>query len=421
MSQPVLSPSSTTSKVILPVRGDVANVSGSLPYGIYLETEEFKNGAADQVSYTYKKLGGDVLDIELTEHNVYASYEEAVLEYSYLVNLHQAKNALGNMLGDTTASFDEDGEIKVGDSLENTNVALKYPRFTFQYAQKAAAGIAAEAYVGGELTEYSCSVTLENDKQVYDLQDIISASASLGQIPIESDDSVGMNKITIRKVYYVSPRAMWRFFAYYGGLNVIGNMTTYGQYADDTSFEVVPAWQNKLQAMAYEDSIYTRISHYSYEIHNNKLRLYPTPDGNYPNKLWVRFTVQKNSWEETTDRKTGADGVNNMNTLPFANIPYENINSIGKHWIRRFALALSKETLGQIRGKIATIPIPGESITLNAAELLSQSRDEQDKLREELKTILDELTYEKLVERDSAIAENTTKMMSQVPYPIYVG
>ena len=62
---------------------------------------------------------------------------------------------------------------------------------------------------------------------------------------------------------------MWRFFAYYGALNVIGNLSTYGQYSDDTTFEVVPTWQNKAQAMAYEDSIYTRVAHFSYELSHN--------------------------------------------------------------------------------------------------------------------------------------------------------
>jgi hypothetical protein len=45
------------------------------------------SGAADQVAYVFKKLGGDVLDIELTPANVYSAYEESVLEYSYQINL----------------------------------------------------------------------------------------------------------------------------------------------------------------------------------------------------------------------------------------------------------------------------------------------------------------------------------------------
>jgi hypothetical protein len=90
----------------------------------------------------------------------------------------------------------------------------------------------------------------------------------------------------------------------------------------------------------------------------------------------------------------GIRGVNNMNTLPFQNIPYENINSIGKQWIRKYSLALSKETLGQVRGKFGgNIPIPGESISLNASDLLGQAKDEQSSLIEELTKVLDEMTY----------------------------
>ena len=111
-----------------------------------------------------------------------------------------------------------------------------------------------------------------------------------------------------------------------------------------------------------------------------------------------------------------------MNTLPFANIPYENINSIGKQWIRRFSLALSKETLGQVRGKFGnSVPIPGDNISLNASDLLSQAKEEQNALRDELKTVLDELTYPKLLETDKDMANNAKDVMADVPLKIFVG
>ncbi len=58
-----------------------------------------------------RNLGGDILDIELSEYQVYAAYEEAVLEYSYIVNVHQAKNTLSSLLGNPTGTFDQDGEM----------------------------------------------------------------------------------------------------------------------------------------------------------------------------------------------------------------------------------------------------------------------------------------------------------------------
>ena len=100
MAIPNLNPASTSNANILPVTGAAGSVATTLPFGIYARFNmRFLSGAADQVAYTYKKLGGDVLDIELAEGNVYAAYEEAVLEYSYLVNLFQTKNSLSSYLG----------------------------------------------------------------------------------------------------------------------------------------------------------------------------------------------------------------------------------------------------------------------------------------------------------------------------------
>ena len=211
---------------------------------------------------------------------------------------------------------------------------------------------------------------------------------------------------------------MWRFYGYYGGLNVVGNLNNYGQFSDDSTFQLIPAWHNKAQAMAFEDAIYTRMSHFSYELRDNKLRLSPIPYTGGPTKMWVEFSVPTDVWDNN-DKTT--DGVNNMNTLPIGNLPFGSINSIGKQWIRRFALALSKETLGQVRSKFNTVPIPGDSVTLNGSALISEAKSEQDKLREELKTTLADLTYAKLIEKDGTISDNTEKVLDRVPNFIFVG
>ena len=419
MALPTLTPKSQTSVSILPATGSTSEVLSALATSAY-NSVEFVSGAASQVTYVYRKLGGDVLDIELKEENVYAAYEEACLEYSYLVNVHQSKNILSNVLGNATGPFDPKGEMisynnTLSSSLGSGSVALKYPGFDFSYARRVAEGISEDANVGGIKTVYSASFNLTASVQDYDLQNIISSSADFSSI-------VGDKRVLIKKVYFKTQRAMWRFYGYYGGVNVLGNMQTYGQYADDSTFEVVPTWQNKLQAMAYEDSIYTRTSHFSYELKNNKLRVFPIPYSNNIGKMWVEFTVPSDTWEvEDPSIDSGNDGINNMNTLPFSNIPYENINSIGKQWIRRFALSLCKETLGLIRGKLSTIPIPGESVTLNGDSLLSQAKEEQQALREELKTILDELTYGKLMQGDAELVDNAGKIQEKIPLAIFVG
>tara|TARA_R110002153_G_scaffold36753_1_gene108473 strand:+ start:859 stop:2103 length:1245 start_codon:yes stop_codon:yes gene_type:complete len=414
MSFPDLTPASTVSAITLPETSTdvLATVIDSLAIGYY-NTEAFVSGARAQVAYTYKRLGGDILDIEITAKNVYNHYEEAVLEYSYIVNLHQARNALGSALGGPTGSFDHEGRLTEGD-----DVSLKYPKFQFDYAFRNADKFSTEALVGGTQPLHSASFDVIPDQQDYDLQEIVSGSQ------VGSDwNGMGNKRIKIRQVYYITPRQMWRFYGYYGGLNVVGDMSNYGQYADDSTFNVIPAWQNKLQAMAYEDHLYTRTSHYSYEINDNKLKIYPVPSSVTEEKFWFRFTVETgNSAFSTGSYDSGVEGVNNMNTMPIENIPFNKVNSIGQQWIRRFALALSKETLGQVRGKFGgNIPIPGDNVSLNASDLLSQSSSEQQVLREELNKQLDEMLYAKLAETDKAMVENMDAIVQKVPLKIYVG
>ena len=539
MSLPTLTPSSTLSAVVLPATGSTLNVNAAVPYKIYSEeasalySSHFISGAVDQVSHVYKKLGGDVLDIELTEGNVYAAYEEAVLEYSYLINLHQATNILGASLGNTTGSFDSKGIIMSGtlsSSLDGDHVALRYPKFDYGVSRNISEGVGSDVGLANSV-QYSASFDIVQGTQDYDLQTIISsqtsatASATItisNHLNVSVDDTIeiittdgttitatahadtttdanidnptfdindGSNnatatnlatalnannkvsatasdnvvtirqvtpgdegnttitltdagdaglaktdfaggssipfhgkidgkRILIKKVYYKTPHAMWRFFGYYGGLNVVGNLHNYGQFSDDSTFQLIPTWHNKAQALAFEDAIYTRMSHFSYELKDNKLRLTPIPYSGGPKKMWVEFSIPEDSWDRT-DIKT--KGVNNMNTLPIGNLPFTSINSIGKQWIRRFSLALCKEMLGQIRSKFASVPIPGESVTLNGSALISEGKDEQDKLREELKTTLAELTYQKVAEQESSMMETAGKTLEKVPNYIFVG
>ena len=429
MAIPTLTPVSTVSAITLPATGSTSFVASKCPIGVYTASADFLSGASDQVAYTFQKLGGDILDIELTTGSVYASYEEAVLEYSYIINLHQSKNVLPDFLGSTTGTFNHDGELLDGalsSSLSGTQVSLKYPKFTFSYSQRVSEGFSTQTGLGGNTRIYSASFRTTASVSDYDLQSVLN-SASVNNVDVATNDAVPYSglidgkKIIIDKVFYKTPHAMWRFFGYYGGLNTVGNLSNYGQYADDSTFQLIPTWQNKAQAMAFEDAIYTRNSHYSYELKDNMLRIFPSPVNNSPGYFWFNFRIAENAWTESSGSVSGVEGINNMNTIPFSNIPYQNINAIGKQWIRRFALALCKETLGQVRSKFATVPIPGESVTLNGPALISEGRERQQALREELKDTLDQLTYQVLAAKDASISDSVNTINKNVPAGVFVG
>jgi hypothetical protein len=427
MALPTFTPESKMSKVILPPTGNTANVStSSLPFGVYVSNEywtteqinSFKQGAVEQVAHVYKKLGGDVVDIELVDTQVYSAYEEACLEYSYIVNLHQSKNVLPYILGQQTGSFNNDGQLtgSTADDLANANLA--FPKMQFSYTRNVAMSVNTAVGLNGNETVYSASFVPQPDVQDYDLQAAIDAAA------IKNGWNITGKQVVINKVYYKTIGASWNFYGYFGGLNVVGNLSTYGQYADDSTFEIIPAWQNKLQAMAYEDAIKTRVSDWSFQLRGNKLRLFPVPNASSPASFWFDFTVLSNAWETGSAGGGNANtvnGINNMNSIPFQNLPYDKINSIGKQWIRRFALSLCKEMLGQIRSKIDKIPIPGDSVTLNGDKLISEAKDEMEKLREELKTQLADMTYVKVGEDSAKIMDDTNKTQTYFPNTIFVG
>jgi hypothetical protein len=153
------------------------------------------------------------------------------------------------------------------------------------------------------------------------------------------------------------------------------------------------------------------------------LRLFPNPN-NFPyenNEIWFNFYIKQDATADEAGYDDGVRGINNMNTLPYDNLPFNSINSIGKQWIRKFALALCKEMLGQIRGKFTTIPIPGESVTLNHSELLSQAKIEQQELRDKLIETLKDMEYQQLVKVSAEKAESAAKTFLFSPVPIFVG
>ena len=418
-----LSPRSQTSAIVLTSTGSTDLVAAACPIGTYTGSADFISGASAQVSYVFKKLGGDVVDIEITPDNVYASYEEAVLEYSYIVNMHQGKNVLSTVLGSPTGTFDHQGALKSGPSGSNT----KYPRFSLGYSQRVGDGAATAAGFGGIVPQYSASFRTVQDVQDYDIQSIIQSASNSGVDQagrsVDYAGKVDNSRVRVTKVFYRSPRAMWRFYGYYGGVGVVGNYSTYGQFADDSTFEVIPTWQNKMQAIMYEDSIYTRTSHYSYELLDNHIRLYPTPSNfgfDPTDEIWFRFYIDLQPFE-TGSYNSGVEGVNNINTVPFDNIPFTNINSMGQQWIRKYSLALCKEMLGQIRGKFTTMPIPGESVTLNHSELLSQAKEEQQQLKDKLTEMLKEIEYPELAKKDQELSDASTNVLKISPLGIYVG
>tara|TARA_R110000803_G_scaffold94802_2_gene162520 strand:- start:10431 stop:11585 length:1155 start_codon:yes stop_codon:yes gene_type:complete len=372
-----------------------AQITNPTPFGFYDAEGDFITEADNMVTFIKRKMGDDILSVELTKKQIFGAFEEAVLEYSSILNQFQAKSQLVNYLGFPTGSMSGSEE--------------KYPRDNLEYLTRFAEPYAMEAGIGGSYNTTSGSITLTGSIQDYDIYKGLKNSDG----SLVFDDTKG--KIKIVEVYHFNPQAAYRFFDTTSAINYLNNEFSFESFTPETIFYVLPVFEDILRAGQLDLSNRVRRSNYSYRVEGTKIRLFPCPSGRNL-KLWLRVRQYPDpnspSYKDAT-----IFGVSNMGNLPFGNIQYNKINSIGRQWIRQFTVALSREILGLIRSKFGSIPVPGAEVTLNGTDLISQGREDKDKLITTLREMLDTMTYDKLIEMQATRAENMNKQLKYVPMP----
>jgi hypothetical protein len=148
-----------------------------------------------------------------------------------------------------------------------------------------------------------------------------------------------------------------------------------------------------------------------------KLRIFPTPTVNLPKNLFLRVRFRQDPLNPQRPDPT-VYGVSNLSNVPFGNLVYSRVNSIGKQWIKQYTLALCTELLGTIRSKFSTVPVPDSDLSLNGSDLVTRGRDDKEKLYTKLKEMLETLTYDKIAEVQATKAENIMKHLKTIPIPI---
>ena len=56
-------------------------------------------------------------------------------------------------------------------------------------------------------------------------------------------------------------------------------------------------------------------------------------------------------------------------------------------------------------------------MSLNGSDLITQGRDDKEKLQTSLREMLDTMTYDKLIEMQATRAENMNKQLKYIPIP----
>jgi hypothetical protein len=191
----------------------------------------------------------------------------------------------------------------------------------------------------------------------------------------------------------------------------------FGSYSPGVNFLLMPASFDLLKVQAIEFNDQIRRSAYSFEVVNNRLTIFPIPTNNSQ----LRFEYYKVDDKKAASLLDGSDLITNVGEVPYQNPSYVQINSVGKQWIYRYALALAKELLAYVRGKYQTVPVPGSEATLNQQDLLTDSRAEKEALIANLREMLDQTSRQSQLERKANEGDNLRKTLGDVPMTIYIG
>ena len=165
-----------------------------------------------------------------------------------------------------------------------------------------------------------------------------------------------------------------------------------------------------------------RRSAFSFELTNNKLRIFPIPE-THGMRLHIQFSKKSelSSISGNSPYGTNTGLITNPSNVPYGVMTYSQINQPGKQWIYEYTLALCSELLGLIRGKYTTVPTPGAEVTLNGADLITKGKDEKTSLREKLRSDLEDMSRKSQLERKQSENDSISNTMNQVPMFIYIG
>ena len=385
----------------------------STPFGFYDSDTAFQSDAPKLADWCAKRLGYPLVDIELQAINFFTCFEEAVNEYGAQLYNFQIINNFQTLEGTLTGSLGPDERVSnLNDRLITPNLG-GVVNLAEHYGSEVDGG-------GGNLKIENGTLKVKRNVQKYDL--LLSPSSSL----FGPNSGKPNNHVYIKKIYHYAPSAINRYFDPYAGTGtgIQSLMQTFGfgNYSPGVNFMLMPIYFDtlKLQAIELNDTI--RKSGYHFTIEDNRyLRLFPVPTSDYTLHFDYVYKIDANNplLKDNEEERRGL--ITDISNVPYTNPTYIQINDPGKQWIRRYALALAKEMLGGVRGKYQSVPIPGDNTTLDYNRLLSEAKDEKDKLITELKELLEQTTRLKQLERKNQEAQQVQETFYKVPYPIYVG
>jgi hypothetical protein len=369
---------------------------GDTPFGFYDNDYQFQQDSDKFAKFASQRLGYPLVEVELQDINFYTAFEEAITTYGNELYAYQVADNLLSFQGASSSIGPANEELPQENLSEIVRLSNQY-------------GV--EAGVGGNVTYYTGSLPLTKGKQEYDMNEWATSESIEG-------------RIELKRIFYESPPAITRYFDPYAGTGVgmqqMMDSFGFGGMSPAINFMLMPINYDlqKIQAIELNDQI--RKSQYTFELVNNKLRVFPIPNDTAITYLSFHYVKLEETNKPYYDRD-GREIITNASNVPYENPNYTRINSIGRQWIFEYALSLVKEILGYVRGKYSQIPIPGSEVTLNQSDLISAATAEKAALVERLRAYFDTTSRKTLLEKKAEEGAAQNKIISEVPMVIYVG
>lgn len=389
--------------------GSGSVISGSTPFGIYDTDSLFQSDGPKTAVWCAKRLGYPIVDVELLDENFYACFEEATSEYSAQVNQFNIRNNLMVLKGQS-----KDSNVNYSQRLvDGTGVSTVF-RMSQEYGTLSG--------VGGATDIKKAYINVTTAKQTYDLVESgidLKTGQTLGSL------FTGSAVFDVTRVYFEQIPAITRFFDPYsvgaqGTLNLISELG-FGNYSPAAQFLMMPIYEDVLRMQQIEFNDIIRKSAYSFNIVNNNLTIFPVPTVNTVKKIYFEYFSRNDLIASSSYIDKTASTVSDYSDVKYDFIQYSDINDVGKQWIRKYTLALSKELLGAIREKYQNIPIPDAEVQLDGAALRAEAQVEKDALIQQLRENLEELSRKNQFMIQKDLSDQHQAMLQKIPLKIYVG
>jgi len=373
--------------------------------------DNMKNELYTQIRH---RLGAPIRKIELEWEQMNSLLETSIEDYAQRVQDWLIENQWSSLLGKEVDKTDI--------AFALTTRSLDFES-NFSYAYSKQVGLQQR----GPWELKKDYVIVERNKQVY-------------QIPANRE---------INEILWITPNstdhALYSFagFGDYGFGGGFGQVpfAGYGQGGGlgNGGFYVAPAFDVLLRAADFSLKSKLLRSELSYKVTagpngTRLLHLMPIPGsrlsfaggglvggqlGIAGSKVWYHY------YDSTSDKDKcltdNPDIIKLPNDVPLSKLRYSDLNEPTRIWVRKYLTALFKEALGRVRGKFGgSLKVPDSELTMDFDSLLSEGKEEQIKLLEELDARLERLSNVKQLESKALEAENLNKSLTYRPLGLYV-